>query len=234
MERKGNVTALVAAYIKQNIRNGNWILGEKIPSENTLCKELNVSRVSVRSALQQFIAQGVLESIHGKGTYLRSVNLTDLGIGKEEMQTQENTEEICALLEFRSMLEPQVCEAVARTASPELIAKMSEYLNEMEKSKDDNETFVENDIKFHMSICEELHNPILVQVMSDIFEKRRETYKLLRVVTGYYGGVYYHSLLLDAFRKQDGKRAKILMKEHLERGIMDVSLDSEDNADSHG
>lgn len=230
MERKGSVTARVVTYIKNNIRNGNWIIGEKIPSENELCKKLDVSRVTVRNALQQFISQGVLESVHGKGTYLRSANLTDLGTGKEEMETQENADEIRALLEFRSMLEPEVCAAVAENASPGLLLKMAEYLEIMEGSKDDNETFVEYDIRFHMIICEETHNPILIQIMSDIFEKKRDSCKILRIATGYYGGVYYHALILDAFRKQDGKLARTLMKEHLERGIMDVSMDVAEGA----
>lgn len=225
MERKGIVTARVVTYIKNNIRNGKWLVGEKIPSENELCRELDVSRVTVRNALQQFISQGVLESVHGKGTYLRSANLADLGTGKEEMGTQESADEVRALLEFRSMIEPEVCAAVAGSASPALLSRMAEYLTVMEASKEENEAFVENDIRFHMVICEETHNPILIQVMSDIFEKKRDYCKILRVATGYYGGVYYHTLILDAFRRQDGKLARALMKEHLERGMMDVTMD---------
>lgn len=228
MERKGNVTAKVVTYIKNNIRNGNWSVGEKIPSEHEFCKALDVSRVSVRNALQQFIALGILESVHGKGTFLKSANLVELGTGKDEIQTQESAEEIRALLEFRSWVEPEVCGRVAPTASPELIGKMAEYLHVMESSKDDNETFVEYDIRFHLAICEETHNPVLIAIMSDIFEKRREVYRILRIATGYYGGIYYHSLILDAFRRQDGKQARGLMKEHLERGIMDIAIDNEE------
>ena len=227
MERKGIVTAQVVAYIKNNIRSGNWVLGEKIPSENELCKELGVSRVTVRNALQQFIAQGVLESVHGKGTFLQSANLTELGTGKGNVETLESAEEIRTLLEFRSMIEPGICAAVAGNASPALLAKLEEYHNIMERSRDDNETFVEHDIRFHMAICEETHNPLAIQVMSDIFEKRREACKLLRIATGYYGGVYYHALILDAFRKHDAKQARTWMKEHLERGMIDVSMDAE-------
>lgn len=233
MDTKGNVTSRVISYIKNNIRNGNWKLDEKIPSENELCKELNVSRVSVRSALKQFVDLGILESIHGKGTYLKNANVIDLGTGGEEAETADCANDIIDLLAFRAMVEPEACAKVAPTASPELIARLTNDLKAMEASRDDNDSFVNNDIRFHMAICEETHNPILISIMSDIFEKKRDSCRVLRIATGYYGGVYYHSLLLDAFKLQDGKLARTLMKEHLERGITDVSLDSKIAEESH-
>lgn len=70
MIQKMNVTEQVVAYYKQQILNGAWKIGEKIPSENQLCEELGVSRASIRSAIKELTGYGILESIHGKGTFL--------------------------------------------------------------------------------------------------------------------------------------------------------------------
>ena len=50
MADKGSVTERLPTISGQNIRNGNWTVGEKIPSENQLCEELGVSRVQKCSA----------------------------------------------------------------------------------------------------------------------------------------------------------------------------------------
>ena len=44
--------------------------GEAIPSERALVVRLGVSRVTVRQAIADLVATGVLERVHGKGTYL--------------------------------------------------------------------------------------------------------------------------------------------------------------------
>ena len=44
--------------------------GEAIPSERALVVRLGVSRVTVRQAIADLVAAGVLERVHGKGTYL--------------------------------------------------------------------------------------------------------------------------------------------------------------------
>jgi GntR family transcriptional repressor for pyruvate dehydrogenase complex len=42
-------------YFIKEISNGNWKVGEKIPSENKLTALTGVSRSSIRSAIQQSI-----------------------------------------------------------------------------------------------------------------------------------------------------------------------------------
>jgi GntR family transcriptional regulator len=44
--------------------------GEAIPSERALVVRLGVSRVTIRQAITDLVSAGVLERVHGKGTYL--------------------------------------------------------------------------------------------------------------------------------------------------------------------
>lgn len=227
MADKGSVTGKIAHYIRKNIRNGNWTVGEKIPSENQLCEELGVSRVSVRSALQQFIALGILESVHGKGTFLISDDLSAFYSNVEEpAPTIDATETMKQILEFRSIVEPAVCAQVAQTASPELIAKLESHLKAMKASVGKCEEFINADVAFHMEIINACGNDYTIAIMNETFQRRASLGKMLILSNGYYGGIYYHGILLDAFLKHDGKRARVMMEEHLQHGLYDLESDN--------
>ena len=51
--------------------------GDKIPSEPQLVNTYNISRVTVRNAIQQLVNDGVLIKKHGKGTFVKSAVYTE-------------------------------------------------------------------------------------------------------------------------------------------------------------
>lgn len=57
--------------IKEAIESGEYTSGEKIPSERELCELFNVSRITVRQAVQEGVNEGFLYTVHGKGTFVK-------------------------------------------------------------------------------------------------------------------------------------------------------------------
>lgn len=55
---------------------GQYKVHEQIPSENELCKEFGVSRVTIRSVLTELVREGRLYRIQGKGTYVAEPKFT--------------------------------------------------------------------------------------------------------------------------------------------------------------
>ena len=56
--------------INIRIRQGQWQPGQKIPSENALVNSLKVSRMTVHRALRELTREGVLNRVHGLGTFI--------------------------------------------------------------------------------------------------------------------------------------------------------------------
>ncbi len=59
----------IAETIKNRILNGLYTADTPIPPENTLASEFQVSRITIRNALQSLIEEGYLYSVPGKGNY---------------------------------------------------------------------------------------------------------------------------------------------------------------------
>ncbi len=56
--------------LRQLIHSGRWPNESRIPSENELTSHLNISRSTVRLALQQTELEGLIERIAGRGTFV--------------------------------------------------------------------------------------------------------------------------------------------------------------------
>lgn len=57
--------------MRHRILSGEWSAGSRVPSENTLQSLLGISRSTIRQALTTAKAEGLIESVPGKGTFVR-------------------------------------------------------------------------------------------------------------------------------------------------------------------
>ena len=57
-------------FILDKIECGEWAESRKVPSENELCQQFSVSRMTARKALQELTASGVLMRQQGLGTFV--------------------------------------------------------------------------------------------------------------------------------------------------------------------
>lgn len=78
----------IVGSIRYDIDAGNLRVGDRIPSEAELCEQFNVSRVTVRRALDELKRAGYLESRQGKGTFVKSTRDLLLVQTRAEMQVQ--------------------------------------------------------------------------------------------------------------------------------------------------
>jgi len=58
----------IKEYIKEKIETGEWTLGTKIPPQRTLAKAFGVNRSTIVAAMEELIADGLLEGKRGSGT----------------------------------------------------------------------------------------------------------------------------------------------------------------------
>lgn len=62
----------IKQYIFRKIESGIWAEHQKVPSENELANQFDVSRMTARRALQELTDEGVLNRSKGSGTFVSS------------------------------------------------------------------------------------------------------------------------------------------------------------------
>ncbi|MBC5647934.1 GntR family transcriptional regulator [Christensenella tenuis] len=60
----------IRRWILDNIENHVFKYGDKLPSENLLCHKFEISRQTVRNAMDQLADEGIVRRVRGSGTYV--------------------------------------------------------------------------------------------------------------------------------------------------------------------
>lgn len=101
----------VADQLEALITQGKVAVGEKLPTENSLCDSFGVSRTVIREAITHLKSLGLVETRRGVGTsVLRS---STVEARPAERINPTTVEDILHLLELRLTLEPAAAELAA-------------------------------------------------------------------------------------------------------------------------
>lgn len=92
IERKPPIADQVRQWLRQRLQEGAYAPENRLPSEEQLSRELQVSRATVRTALASLAAEGLLIRRQGDGTYVNT--------GRIQVQTRIDT-----LWEFTRLIE---------------------------------------------------------------------------------------------------------------------------------
>lgn len=161
-----SVVDQVCTAIKQDIADGVWKQGEKIPSEGEFAQIFGVNRLSVRMALQKLNTLGIIETRVGEGSFVKVFSLQpfldEISIFYEDDEHQGDVQQL------RNLLEGECTNLAIRNATPEEIEQLKHQLEiykeralEYNKDIDDLsalERLVDADLAFHYQVIKMSHN----------------------------------------------------------------------------
>ncbi len=217
--KQKRISEEIVELIESNIKNGIIKPNEKLPPERDLAKMLEVSRSSVREALNILEAKGLIESIQGDGTFVKSFSDDILnGIDSLLLKDKKLTWE---LMEIRKTLEVWAVEIAAENADEESKKYLIEAYSELEKVSNKSKTGEYEDAEFHLSIIKASKNTVLYHMMMSIFNLLKETVKVGREYVTKVKGLskkellLEHKAVLDAIIENNPSLARNNMSKHL-------------------
>ena len=147
----------IISSLKELINNKNLEAGEKLPSERILAEKLDVTRGSIRNAIQKLEHYGLLKSMPQSGNFIANIGRTALN-GMIDQIINLSTPNFKSLVETRIFLELKIVKFAASRRSSENMKEIEEaeenYKNKTMKGEDS----VAEDLLFHLSIAKASNN----------------------------------------------------------------------------
>ncbi len=209
-----SLPAAAAEQIINLIQNQELQEGDRLPNEFELAEQLHVGRSTIREAVKQLTARGVLEIKRGCGTFVaqKPGEVPDpLGFSfrKDQFRLAEE------LMELRRQVEPWVAEMAAIRATDEEINELRHYCTLVENEILEGRDHLDIDVEFHTCIARCMHN-LAVERLIPIISYSVKLFGTLTRNSLRSETIIDHRAIVDAIAAHDPVRAKAAMLKHMD------------------
>lgn len=204
--------------IKNLIYRGHLEPGEQLMPERELAQILDVSRTTVRGAIQRLIAKGLVFQVQGKGTFVTTQDRkmqSPLALAiKAQNASLEN------MYEIRLGLECTAAYLAALKADEADLNLLVDSFKILEKEHGANRRGSHADTSFHMAIAFASKNPLHIFIMRNIhdylFHGIRENLESLYENRENLKNIMtQHEAILNAILSHEPDQAYDAMKDHI-------------------
>ncbi|WP_443051205.1 FadR/GntR family transcriptional regulator [Streptomyces sp. JV185] len=151
-----------ADHLREQITEGHWPVGTRIPGETTLARTLGVGRSTVREAVRTLATLGLLQSRQGAGVFVIADRVT------EDWPARLSRAAVTDVYEVRMLIEVQAARLAARRRTDEDLAALDAALCARRAAGAGGDAeFVDADIVLHRTVVAAAHNPVLTDLFGE-------------------------------------------------------------------
>lgn len=216
-----NATDIVVNSVKEALQTGKLHVGDRLPKEADMAKELGVGRSSLREGMKILAAYGVIESRQGEGTFVVDHCAQNFSEFLGFFPSQENR---MPFLELRRVIEVGNILTIYDKVTEEdfiVLDKLVTVFDEKHPERD----YVEADKQFHAYLLELTKNPMLTQISKLLENMRTELlWKLFEYKEIIEDARIAHHRILDALKSRDRVACAEAVLQHLDTTAKRVIL----------
>lgn len=221
MEHK-RIADLVIEDFEAKIRAGQLKKGDKLPNENDYAKQLGISRISLREAIQALRAMGAVVQKPKTGTVIVCDN-PNLWIRQPKGDIIKNPETIEHLMDARLIIEPSVVRLCVERIDDASLRELRSLVDEQIRisshleTMEDYEKYVDCDVQFHMIVAIAGGNPFLAQMYASVLQSTREFImkSFCTIPATVPSANRMHQEICEAIERKDPDEASRLMDIHI-------------------
>jgi DNA-binding FadR family transcriptional regulator len=226
---------IIADQIAARIRSGEFVCGERLPSERELAEQLGVSRPSIREALIALEIQGFVDVRVGTGVFVQSSRAAG-SPANLDAASDDNEIGPFELLEARLLVEPECTALTAQQASRQQLDAIEDAHRAMSLSASPSA----HDRPFHDAIAAGCGNTALAAMISCVWDLCASS-AMYRRLDGHFVNAQVwqtahqeHARIVAAIRARDPIRARHAMRNHIESILARLREDFGASLDLHG
>lgn len=205
-----DLSAQIAAAIRDAIISGGLIVDERLPSEAELAEQFDVSRPTVREALKRLAAQSLIRTQRGAtgGAFVNRLSF-------EAAQPQQITTSTLLLsmnavsfetaCEARYALERACAPLSAARRTPDHLATMRAEIHRQSQPGLTDEAFCASDVAFHRALVDGAGNPVLSYQLAGAVEAMQPLMNMITFTARDRARIIaLHTDIADAMEAGDG------------------------------
>ncbi|MDP2082470.1 MAG: FadR/GntR family transcriptional regulator [Pseudotabrizicola sp.] len=203
--------------IRRAIVQGDYAEDERLPGENSLATQFDVSRPVVRAALKRLRDEGLITSRQGSGSYV-SATVAPKTLAFQRLETIADLQRC---YEFRLTIEPAAAALAAIRRSESALAEISNLLQLLRDATERQSHREDADFSFHLAITATSNNQYFetsMRALKDHIAVGMKFHGLsLRTVRGGLDHVLEeHTAIFTAIKDGKADAAHDAMKRHVE------------------
>ena len=220
-QKAPNMPARIYSDILNRIIEGEYKEGERLPTEHMLAERFATSRPTVREALAQLRADGIIATRHGSGTTVMRRPDPDV----RRFAPLETLSDIRRCYEYRVVVEAGAASLAAQKADDEDIAAIQREWDNLQTIIETSGIGAKDDFAFHMAVARASKNQFFITALSGIQEQMlfsmnlSRNLSLVKSIERQRLVQQEHLEVLEAIQARDAVRASTAMRAHLERAV---------------
>ncbi|WP_027815478.1 FadR/GntR family transcriptional regulator [Paraburkholderia bannensis] len=220
-QKAPNMPARIYSDILNRIIEGEYKEGERLPTEHMLAERFATSRPTVREALAQLRADGIIATRHGSGTTVMRRPDPDV----RRFAPLETLSDIRRCYEYRVVVEAGAAALAAQKADDADVAAIRREWDNLQTIIETSGIGAKDDFAFHMAVARASKNSFFITALSGIQEQMvfsmnlSRNLSLVKSIERQRIVQQEHLEVLEAIQARDAVRASEAMRQHLEHAV---------------
>ena len=213
---KAPVTQIVARRLQEMIRNGEWQIGQKLPSQRVLSEQLKVSRPTLREALLTLETLGLVGTLPARGTFV----LDPASRPPRTVWRYDDAHNLRDVFQTRLLVEGEMCGLAAISMTDKVSESLYAAATAFEEAwhRGDLVAHVEADLALHRGIADACPNRMLASIYINMQHLLSETQRQPIPNTDpdrMKNSIAEHKSILAALKSNDPEAAQRAMQGHI-------------------